>query len=304
MGISTGFREAVRVYGRTVAVFLAIGAGIIVQSAHTLSFLIPYLIGSMLFFSFIDLEIGPQSFRSGVWKILLANLVIAYSAFFLLLRVDEDLALVAFLTGVTPTAAAAPAVVGFLGGRVEYAVGSVLLTTVVVAFMLPFVLPLVVGARIAISTWEVLGSVLLVMIVPLVAARAAAFLPDGARRVLRKGKPLPFYLWMAALFLVTSKAAFFVMHEVTVPILTLFEIAAISFVLCVVNFGIGGVLGGKDLRREASQALGQKNCSFTIWLALTFINPVVALGPTFYVVYHNLYSSLQLYAFAKRRAGP
>jgi BASS family bile acid:Na+ symporter len=301
MDISHDVREAGRLYGRTAAVFVAIGAGIILQGAHTLSFLIPYLIGSMLFFSFLDLEIGRQSFSNGVWKILLANLVIAYSAFFLVGRIDEELALVAFLTGVTPTAAAAPAVVGFLGGRVEYAIGSVLLTTVVIAFMLPFVLPLVVGTRIVISTWEVLGSVFLVVIVPLAAARAAGYLPDETRRLLRRGKPLPFYLWMTALFLVTSKAAYFVMHEVSVPVVTLVEIAAISLVICIVNFGIGGLLGGQSYRREASQALGQKNCSFTIWLALTFISPVVALGPTFYVVYHNLYSSLQLYAFEKRR---
>jgi BASS family bile acid:Na+ symporter len=302
MGLSHDLRQTGRLYGRTAAVFLAIGAGIILQGAHSLSFLIPYLIGSMLFFSFLDLEIGRRSFRDGVWKILLANLVIAYSAFFLMRRIDEDLALVAFLTGVTPTAAAAPAVVGFLGGRVEYAVGSVLLTTVVIAFMLPFVLPLVVGTKIVISTGEVLASVLLVVILPLAASRAAGYLPDRVRRILRTGKSLPFYLWMAALFLVTSKAAFFVMHEVSVPILTLIEIATISLLICVVNFGIGGLLGGEDFRREASQALGQKNCSFTIWLALTFISPVVALGPTFYVVYHNLYSSLQLYAFEKRRA--
>jgi BASS family bile acid:Na+ symporter len=39
----------------------------------------------------------------------------------------------------------------------------------------------------------------------------------------------------------------------------------------------------------------------TIWLALTFINPVVALGPTCYVLYHNAYNSFQLFAFERRR---
>lgn len=295
-------RQLVKVYGRTAAVFLAIGAGVLFPEAHELSFFIPFLIGSMLFFSFLGLEIGRQSFRYGVWKILLANLAIAYSGLFLLWWVERDLALIAFLTGATPTAAAAPAVVGFLHGRVEYAVGSLLLTTVVIAAMLPFVLPLIVGATVVISSWEVLGSVLLVVFVPLASARMARYLPESARHLLQSGKGLSFYLWMGALFLVTSKATYFIVHEVTVPAIMLVKIAVMSLIICVVNFEVGSMVGGTAFRREASQALGQKNCSFTIWVALTFINPLVALGPTFYVIYHNLYSSLQLYAFEKRRA--
>ena len=38
-----------------------------------------------------------------------------------------------------------------------------------------------------------------------------------------------------------------------------------------------------------------------IWVALTFINPLVAMGPTFYILYHNLYNSWQIYRFERRR---
>jgi hypothetical protein len=33
---------------------------------------------------------------------------------------------------------------------------------------------------------------------------------------------------------------------------------------------------------------------FGFWIALTFINPLVAMGPTFYILYHNLYNSWPL----------
>jgi hypothetical protein len=49
------------------------------------------------------------------------------------------------------------------------------------------------------------------------------------------------------------------------------------------------------LSREASQSLGQKNTTFTIYLALTFANPLVALGPTCYVLWHSLWNSWQLH---------
>ncbi|MEK7414548.1 MAG: hypothetical protein AAB263_14635, partial [Planctomycetota bacterium] len=46
--------------------------------------------------------------------------------------------------------------------------------------------------------------------------------------------------------------------------------------------------------REASQSLGQKNTTLTIWMAATFANPIVALAPTFYVLWHNLVNAAQL----------
>jgi len=55
-----------------------------------------------------------------------------------------------------------------------------------------------------------------------------------------------------------------------------------------VNFSLGRLVGGSEFGLEASQSLGQKNTTFTIYLAMTYANPVVALGPTFYVIWHNL----------------
>ena len=60
------------------------------------------------------------------------------------------------------------------------------------------------------------------------------------------------------------------------------------------NFSLGYLIGRPDFSREASQALGQKNTTFTIYLALTYANPLVALGPTCYVLWHNLWNSWQL----------
>jgi hypothetical protein len=52
---------------------------------------------------------------------------------------------------------------------------------------------------------------------------------------------------------------------------------------------------------KAAQALGQKNNSFVIWIALTFSNPLVAMRPAFYILYHNIYNSWQIYRFESRR---
>ena len=68
------------------------------------------------------------------------------------------------------------------------------------------------------------------------------------------------------------------------------------------SFALGRWIGGREFPAEASQALGQKNTTFTIYLALTYASPLVALGPTFYVVWHNLWNSWQLHRAGRRRA--
>jgi BASS family bile acid:Na+ symporter len=179
-----------------------------------------------------------------------------------------------------------------------------MITNLFMAVTLPFILPLVVGTEAGISTAGLLQSVLLVVCIPLGLARGVSYLPENVRRAIGRGKTLSFYVWLVALFLVTAKSSHFIQGDLTIPSGKLLAIAVISLVICAVNFSVGALLGGKKYRREASQALGQKNNSLTIWLALTFINPVVALGPTCYVLYHNAYNSLQLFAFEKRRRRP
>jgi BASS family bile acid:Na+ symporter len=299
-------RHIVGLHGKTGLLLLAIVAGISFPQAHGLVFLVPYLVATMLFFSFLDLSIGRHSFERGVWGILAANLTIAFAGYGLLLPWSRDLALVAFFAGISPTAIAAPAIIALLHGRVEYVVASVLVTNLAMAALLPPVLPLVAGAGTPVSVREVALVIGQIVLLPMFAARIAGMLPRTVLSFVRKGKPLTFYALPPSIFLTTSKAVFFISREATVPPMTLVAIALVSLAVCAASFSTGAFIGGSRRRREASQALGQKNNSFTIWLALTFVSPLAALGPTFYVVYHNVYNSLQLYAFERKRnfSGP
>jgi bile acid:Na+ symporter, BASS family len=255
----------------------------------------------MLFFAYLDIRIDPRSFHRNVFWVLLANLAVAFLAYLLLMRVDMTLALAAFITGIAPTAISSSVIVSFIEGRVEYVASAVLLTNVSVALLLPFALPAVAGTTAHISTWEVLGPVLVTMFVPLLLARLVTLLPPGGQAAVAKGKPLSFPLWLLNLFIVSANASDFIRSEISGSLAVLGEIALISLVICVVNFGLGALIGGRKFWQEFSQALGQKNNTFAIWIALTFLNPLIATGPTFYVLYHNLYNSFQIYLFERRR---
>jgi BASS family bile acid:Na+ symporter len=233
--------------------------------------------------------------------VLLANIAVAFVSYLLLTSFDSTLALSAFMTAIAPTAIAAPVIVSFIKGEIEYVITAVLLTNFSTAVVIPLTLPFLLGADIQISVWQVLEPVLIVMFVPLILARLVPHLPFGAQNLIRKGKVFSFPIWLLNLFIISGNASNFLRTENSDSLFTLMIIALISLVLCIVNFGLGALLGGRRNWLEASQSLGQKNLSFVIWVALTFINPLVAMGPTFYILYHHLYNSWSIYKFEKRR---
>jgi BASS family bile acid:Na+ symporter len=298
----TRTRTFLETQGKGLALLLAMMLGALLPHAHIFSFLVQFLLMSMLFFAFLDIEFKPQRFQKSVIWILLANAAVAFSVYLVLAPFDLMLALSAFMTAIAPTAIAAPVIIGFIHREVEYVVASVLLTNIASAVIVPLALPSLLRAQVQISIWEVLQPVLVVMFVPLILARLISRLPSNAQTIVRRGKSLSFPVWLVNLFIISANASNFLRNENSNSAFTLVIIALISLVLCIINFGLGALLGGRRHWQEASQSLGQKNLSFVIWIALTFINPLVAMGPMFYIVYHHLYNSWSIYRFEKRRS--
>lgn len=291
--------EFLKTQGKGLSLLFTMLVGAFVPQAHAFSFLIQYLLMVMLFFSFLDIEFKFQ--KSVLW-VLLANVAVAFFAYVVLAPFNLSLALAAFMTAIAPTAIAAPVIISFIGREVEYVVASVVLTNIASALIVPLALPSLIGTAIQISVWEVLQPVLVVMFVPLILAQLVKLLPTNAQVFIRRGKAISFPIWLVNLFIISANASDFLRNGNTDSISTLAIIALVSLVICIVNFGVGALLGGRSHWQEASQSLGQKNLSFVIWIALTFINPLVALGPMFYILYHHLYNSWSIYQFERKQA--
>lgn len=288
--------------GRGLSLLFAMLLGALLPQLHIFSFLIQYFLIAMLFFAFLDLEFAPKKFQKSVLWVLLANVAIAFGVYLALARVNLTLALAGFMTAIAPTAIAAPVIIGFIHREVEYAVASVLLTNLSSALVVPLALPSLLGAGVHISVWQVLKPVLVVMFLPLILARLVTLLPSGAQGTIRRGKAFSFPIWLVNLVIISANASNFLRTQNTNSITSLAALALTSLVICIINFGLGALLGGREHWQEASQSLGQKNLSFVIWIALTFINPLVAFGPMFYIVYHHLYNSWSIYQFERRRS--
>lgn len=291
-----------RTQGKGLLLLFTMLVGVFVPQAHIFSFLIQYLLIVMLFFAFLDLEFKLQTLRKSMLWVLLANVVVSFVCYMVLAPFNLMLALAAFMTAIAPTAIAAPVIISLIQREVEYVVAAVVLTNIASALIVPIALPFLLRAAVQISVWEVLQPVLVVMFVPLLMAQLVSRLSENTQNFIRKGKTISFPVWLVNLFIISANASDFLRNGNTDSIATLAAIALVSLIICIVNFGVGALLGGRSHWQEASQALGQKNLSFVIWIALTFINPLVAMGPMFYIVYHHLYNSWSIYRFERQRS--
>ncbi len=286
---------------KSLVIPAAIAAGILSHGwLHAAAPALKYLVALMLFLTFARLELHWRIFRPLHASLVAAQFAVALAAYAVMLPFGPDLAMAAFMAGVTPTATAAPVITALLGGEIGFATAAVIGSNLATALIVPFLLPLLVQPEIphagAVPVWRMLAEVLGVIALPLLASQLLRrFLPAANER-LGRFQPASFFLWAAVLAIVCAKSAHFLMdggQKVQPSILG--ALAGMTAAVCAVNFTLGRLLGGRRFSLEAGQALGQKNTAFTIWIALTFINPLAALGPTFYVVWHNLFNSWQLW---------
>ena len=274
--------------------------GAFLPQAHTAAWLIRWLVIGMLFVVFLQTRFSRDALHRSHAVLLAANFVVAAVAWAVgFLIGGREVALAAFFCGITPTATAAPVITSFLGGRVSYVVAAFLLSNVIVAALFPVLLPFVLGHPTPDAFAQVTRSVGLLVFAPLALAwLIRRFHPAAAQWPQRLGN-VTFSAWVIAIFLITANASEFLRNQTHLSSTVLFEVAAVSLLICAANFTLGRLIGGREFPREASQSLGQKNTSFTIYLAMTYANPLVALGPTFYVLWHNLWNSWQLHRHHK-----
>jgi BASS family bile acid:Na+ symporter len=281
---------------RVAALLLAIVLGSLLPQMHVLSWCIRWLIIAMLFIVFLEARLWHQAFQRRHGLLLLANIamgIVAWSVGWLV--GGRDVALAAFFTGISPTATAAPVVIGLLRGRVEYTATAFMLTNLVIAGLMPFLLPVVLGHPTPAIFARISGSVCLVIFMPMLVAWTIRALHARAAEWPSHLRSVSFGIWVVAIFLLTADASNFLHTQAVASHPVLFKIAAVTLLVCAANFSLGRLIGGRDLSRECSQSLGQKNTVFTIFLALTYGSPLIALGPTFYVIWHNLWNAWQLH---------
>ena len=254
----------------------------------------------IFFMSCLQIRMADLPIRRYHWYLLLSNLAMGLVPYFLLklfLPQNPVLAEVAFFVGITPTATAAPVVIAFLHGRIGFALTGFTITNVFISLALLFLLPMVTGDVSFDFIYQVGKTIALVIAVPFAAAALVKILYPQAAMWPKHCKTFSFSLWSFTLMVIAAIAHRHFIENPDESKLQILGVAVVSLVLCIGNFYFGKYLSPKRFRRETSQLLGQKNTTFTMYLALTYAGPLVAMGPIFYVLWHNTWNAYQMYQY-------
>jgi BASS family bile acid:Na+ symporter len=193
-----------------------------------------------------------------------------------------------------PTATAAPAVTSYLRGNVDFVIAAVFLSNAIMAILWPIFFWLLFSLHI--PFWHLLLPTSSIVIGPLVAARAFRLMfpqTTSSDAILQKVRSVSFLLWLGVVFLASAKASAF-LRTGNDSLASILAVACLAGAFCAFQFWLGKKIGGKEFGLEVSQSLGQKNTIFALWACLQFFSPFIALGPIFYLLFHNLYNSYLL----------
>ncbi len=292
-----------KIFLRPAMIFIPLAAGFMMPAASSLVWSVRWVLVCMLYMVCLRLRVRELKISRTHLLILGANILLGVVPYLVLHFFCggkyEQLALAAFFVGITPTATAAPVVAAFLNERAGFVLTGFVVTNAGIALALLCLLPAVTGNFSAGFAAEVGRSLFTVAFLPAIAAVLTRMAWKRAPELAAKGTLLSFALWSYALFVIAASA------RVTMPSGNAFgQIAltgGVSLLLCICNFSTGYLLAPRRFKREASQTLGQKNTALTVYLALAFAGPQAALGPIFYVVWHNSYNAFQMFCYDRRK---
>lgn len=238
---------------------------------------------------------------------------------------------------IMPTATAAPIIAGKLGGSIQNLTSFTLLSNFATAIVVPAFFPIVnpeAGMTFWAASWIILRRVAPLLLGPFFAAWLLRFGYNACQRRHGSDKTfalshtwssMPFYLWAGTLIILMAD----ITHTLTTQhydYRTVLWLCIGSLLACLLQFWLGKQIGfrfpaatiGEENHDEeinpdatphdmpsvsrvtAGQAFGQKNTTLGVWMAQAYLNPLAAIGPAAYIVWQNIFNSLQLVRMAKK----
>lgn len=262
-----------------------------------------YGIAIMLTISFIGLDVSRMKPRR-LHLVLLVALQCIGLGFWAAARAAgyPVLAESLYYCGAAPVAAAIPVIINLLRADVEFATTAMVLSHAVFAVVTPFVLPLVVhDAQLEYTEfmWLVAQQLFTVLAAPAIISVVLRWVYPRCKAWAPKLRDFSLGVWIFNLSIISASGTDRVVHF-GVSWLDMAPMAVGAGVICLLGFLLGYRLGYPELKRECSQALGQKNTILTLYIAgQPYSSPMAYIGPVFYVFYHNVANAVQL-ALAER----
>ena len=264
-----------------------------------LAFLTPYLIFVMLLVTFSKISWKEIRLRPAHIWLLLIQLFGSITVYVLIRPFNELLAQGALICLLTPTATAAVVITGMLGGNVGFLTAYVMFCNLAVAMAAPVYFSLI-GVHGELVFLQSVGYICLrvfpLLVLPLFIAFALRKWIPKAHQALIRIPQLTFYLWAIALTIVTGVTVQYVLNSDNSDYMAEIGLAVVALVFCCIQFIAGRYIGRRYGDPVSSgQGLGQKNTILGIWMAQTFLHPLVSVAPAAYILWQNIINSYQIW---------
>ncbi|MBO5186426.1 MAG: transporter [Prevotella sp.] len=263
---------------------------------------LPYGMFLILYVTFCKIKVSEMKPRPWHLWLQVSRVVIALLLVWAIVSVGSaSVKLVlegAFVCVVCPTAAAAAVVTEKLGGSIASLTVFTIIDNLVTSLIIPLLFPLVekeAHIPFLATSLLVLRNVASVLVAPLVLALLTRKLAPRLNERICRTRNFGFYMWCFNLAVVTGLTVHNIIYS-SVTGIVLAALLGLPLVVAVVLFSLGKSLGrpyGENI--SGGQALGQKNTVVAIWLTVTFLNPLAAVGPGAYVIWQNMINSWQLW---------
>jgi len=279
---------------------IAMCLGILFYKFFTqLSFITPYLIFAMLFITYCKISIKEIRFEKFHFFLLSIQLFGSIAVYLALVGISPLVAQGSMICLLAPTATSAAVITGMLGGSIASLTAYSILSNLCVAIFAPVIFSFI-GEHTDMTFFQsflyILKEVFPLLILPLVLAFLLEKLAPKAKSKIKALHGWSFYLWALALTIVVGKTVSFVMKQSASHYTIEIAMAACTFVICIGQFIAGRKIGSRyDKTVTGGQGLGQKNTVLTIWMALSYLDPISSIGPGAYVLWQNLVNSYQLW---------
>lgn len=258
------------------------------------------LIFMMLTITYCKIKPTELQIKGSHWIILVAQLLMSIVTYFLLLPVDNVVAIGVSICVFIPTATAAPVVTRMLGGNVTFVAVYSLLCNLIIAFIAPILLALIgvhSDTNFIDSFVFICKKVIPLLIFPMLLAFGLQLFFKQIHSYLANHQSISFYLWSVALFIVVGNSVSFVIERFSNDILwTLICLVIGSLIVCILQFYVGNKIGNVVIGDSVAgaQSFAQKNTILAIWMCLTYLDPLTSIGPASYMAWHNIFNSWQI----------
>ena len=297
---------------------------------------LPWWIFFMLFFTFC--KVNPMDLRLHKWHgvVLALQLLFSVGVYYAMMAWTGNVVLSQglLMCFIMPTATAAPIIAGKMGGSIQNLTTFTLLSNFATAIIVPVLFPLIYPAA-DMTFWPafmlILSRISPLLLGPFFAAWLLRIIYKWRKKeefvLSKRAAVVPFYLWVASITVLSAVVTNDVVANLEVYLSSMIYLLIGSFLACLMQFGLGKMIGyylpapskGRDYQDvlinpaaapttmagvssiTAGQAFGQKNTSLGVWMAHTYLHPLAALGAAAYIIWQNIFNSLQLTLAARKK---